>query len=244
MDSKEWFASWFDTSYYHSLYKNRDEGEAKRFIQNLAGFLSLKPQTKVLDLACGKGRHSVTLNEIGMDVLGVDLSAHSIQLAKISENHSLHFQVHDMREIIHNVHFDAVFNLFTSFGYFSYTKDNERVLLAVHQMLNENGLLILDFMNSKKIVANLVPQELKTVDGINYHITRSFDGNRIHKKIEFTDKGKDFSFSECVQALQLEDFTTLLANQKFQIIHTFGDFDLHSFDEEKSDRLILIARKK
>jgi cyclopropane fatty-acyl-phospholipid synthase-like methyltransferase len=65
MNSKEWFADWFDTSYYHTLYKSRNDDEAAKFISNLLTFLELEKDSKVLDLACGKGLQSVTLNQYG-----------------------------------------------------------------------------------------------------------------------------------------------------------------------------------
>jgi len=75
---KEWFEDWFDTNYYHVLYQNRNEEEARRFIHNLIDHLGIPKGVKVLDLACGKGRHSITLNDLGYDVLGEDLSPNSI----------------------------------------------------------------------------------------------------------------------------------------------------------------------
>jgi 2-polyprenyl-3-methyl-5-hydroxy-6-metoxy-1,4-benzoquinol methylase len=135
MKSKEWFEAWFDTSYYHSLYKNRDEIEAKKFIENLVHFLKLKNGQPVLDLACGKGRHSITLNELGLNVLGVDLSKNSIESAKNSENETLKFDIHDMRENLSSNSFDVVFNLFTSFGYFDNLTDNSKVIKYISKML-------------------------------------------------------------------------------------------------------------
>lgn len=243
MNSKEWFASWFDTSYYHALYQNRDENEAKLFISKLVDFLALKKGTKVLDLACGKGRHSITLNELGMNVLGVDLSQNSISIAQQFKNESLKFKVHDMRKPIENTQFDVIFNLFTSFGYFDDCSDNVKVIQAINQMLSPNGLFVLDFMNSEKIISNLVPNELKKVDTVEYCISRKYDGTHIFKNIQFSDQGQNFNYTERVQALKLNDFQSLLMAENFQIIHTFGDFKLNPFDANTSDRLILIARK-
>src|SRR5690554_744393 len=81
-----WFETWFDTSYYHILYQNRDFVEAERFITNLLAFLKLPAGSNCLDLACGKGRHSVFLNKHGLKVTGVDLSENSINEAKTFEN--------------------------------------------------------------------------------------------------------------------------------------------------------------
>ena len=77
-----WFASWFDTEYYHILYKDRDYNEAQLFMDNLTQYLNLPEDAKILDLACGKGRHSVFLNELGYQVSGVDLSENSIKQLK------------------------------------------------------------------------------------------------------------------------------------------------------------------
>ena len=79
--SKDWFASWFDTTYYHILYKHRDQKEARLFMANLVAFLGLKRHDKILDLACGKGRHSLFLNSLGFDVVGADLSQNSVDHA-------------------------------------------------------------------------------------------------------------------------------------------------------------------
>ncbi|MEN8885269.1 MAG: methyltransferase domain-containing protein, partial [Winogradskyella sp.] len=75
---KQWFASWFDTPYYHILYKDRDYSEAQVFMDNLTNYLNIPNGGKILDLACGKGRHSVYLNKLGYNVTGVDLSEKSI----------------------------------------------------------------------------------------------------------------------------------------------------------------------
>lgn len=243
MENKEWFASWFDTTYYHSLYKNRDHKEAERFINNLVEHLQLPGGSKVLDLACGKGRHSMTLFTHGYNVLGVDLSPNSIEQAEYFANEHLQFQVHDMRKIIPNKKFDAVFNLFTSFGYFDSMEDNLRVLLAVYEMLNPNGILVIDFMNASKVIANLVTKETKVEDDITFNITREYDGQHIFKHIEFEADEQHHKYMERVQALKLSDFSTLLQHCGFNIIRTFGDFDLGSFEETTSDRLILIAQK-
>ena len=94
-----WFANWFNSPYYHILYKNRDEKEAELFIDNLLHKLRLKKGSKLIDIACGKGRHATYFNKKGMDVVGIDLSKNSISIAKQFENPSLIFNVHDMRKV-------------------------------------------------------------------------------------------------------------------------------------------------
>lgn len=238
----EWFADWFDTPYYHTLYKNRDVTEAEGFMSRLVTSLNLPSRAKVLDLACGKGRHSVTLSNFGFDVLGVDLSPNSIAEAKTNEAEGLRFAVHDMREVIPNERFHAVFNLFTSFGYFDSLEDNNRVMHAIREMLRDQGILVIDFMNSTRTVNELMERESKEVDGILFQISRRYDGTHIYKDIYFEADGKNHSYTERVQALRLEDFVALLEGVNFEILRTFGDFDLNAYDEHSSERLIIIAQ--
>jgi SAM-dependent methyltransferase len=240
---KHWFENWFDTSYYHILYKNRNEEEAERFINNLLSTLDIPEKTKVLDLACGKGRHSVTLHAAGLSVTGVDLSPNSIMTAQENSPSAIEFFVHDMRNQIPDKTFGAIFNLFTSFGYFDDLKDNLKVIQSVYNMLELGGYFVLDFMNASNVINNLVASEIKEVDEIQFNIKRHFDDLHIHKTIEFEDQGKHYQFKERVQKLTLSDFETLFKTVGFQIMHTFGDFDLNPFDVTQSDRLILIAKK-
>jgi len=243
MECKEWFEDWFDTSYYHTLYKNRNDEEASAFIVNLLNYLQLEKKSEVLDLACGKGRHSLTLSKHDFHVLGVDLSANSICEAKKNEHETLRFEVHDMRKVIQGKKFKAIFNLFTSFGYFDNISDNEYVVKSMHEMLEDNGFLIIDFMNSAKVIENLVEEETKEVDGIRFHLERKYDNEHIFKHIRFKVGEEKFHYMERVQALKEKDFVQLLTANKFNIISTFGDFSLKPFNEKTSDRLILIAQK-
>lgn len=236
-----WFASWFDTPYYHILYKDRDYAEGQVFIDTITRYLNLEPGAKVLDLACGKGRHSIYLNRLGYDVTGADLSPNSIAAASAHENESLHFVRHDMREPF-PPRFDAVFNLFTSFGYFENEEDNLTTLSAIRDSLNETGLAVLDFMNVEHVTAHLVPEETKTVDGIDFHIRKEYDGTHIFKEIRFHAEGHAWEFTEKVRALSLSDFERLMDQAGIFLLDVFGDYRLRKYHKTDSPRLIMIFR--
>lgn len=240
----EWFETWFDTTYYHILYQNRDFTEAERFINNLLGYLNLSKNANCLDLACGKGRHSIFINKKGYKVTGVDLSENSISEAKPFENETLSFDTHDMREVYKENTYDVIFNLFTSFGYFDDYEDNLKVLNAVNKMLVKDGLVVIDFMNAYFVLDNLVEKEIKTLDGIDFQITKSYDGKHIFKNIDFSDQGTEYHFQEKVQAIKKEEFEMLLKEAGFEIQKIYGDFSLSPFNRKESDRLIIIAKKK
>ncbi len=239
--TQNWFASWFDTPYYHILYKERNYREAQIFMDNLTHYLNLPEKAKVLDLACGKGRHSIYLNQLGFNVIGADLSENSIAEASKNSNNNLHFQVHDMREKFEDK-FDAIFNLFTSFGYFEDDADNLKTLKAIKESLTEQGFAVIDFMNVHHVIANLVPEEVKTVDGIDFHIQRYVKDGHIYKEISFKDQGNDFHYTEKVQALTLQDFEIMMEEAGIYLLDIFGDYKLKKFHKKESERLIMIFK--
>ncbi|WP_051568430.1 class I SAM-dependent DNA methyltransferase [Crocinitomix catalasitica] len=239
---QEWFESWFDTHYYHILYKNRDHEEAELFIRNLFNYLNLSEDKSVLDLACGKGRHSILVNSLGFKTTGVDLSEESILTAKESSNDRLDFFVHDMRLPMQNRSFDLVLNLFTSFGYFNNDSENLQVFDSISSYLNADGLLVIDFFNAIKVKKDMLAVEVKEIEGIKFEIKKSEQNGFIIKDINFNDKGRDFTFQEQVQALELEDFERLLTKANFRIKETFGNYQLDNFDKD-AERLIIIAEK-
>ena len=241
LKSENWFASWFDTPYYHILYKERNYREAQIFMDNLTHYLNLPEKAKVLDLACGKGRHAIYLNQLGFDVIGADLSENSIAIASKNSNDSLHFQVHDMR-LPFDDKFDAIFNLFTSFGYFENDDDNLKTLIAMKESLSEYGFGVIDFMNVNQVIANLIPEEVKTVDGIDFHIKRYYIDDHIYKEIDFKDNGNDFHFVEKVRALTLQDFAELMEQAGIYLLEVFGDYKLKKFHKTDSERLILFFK--
>lgn len=238
-----WFEEWFDSPYYHILYKNRDEKEACYFIDHLAKKVALKPNAKVLDLACGRGRHSVYLNKLGYEVTGTDLSECSIEYARQFETSTLSFYVHDMRVPFYINYFDYVFNLFTSFGYFDRQEENEAVLKAANMALKHNGLFVIDYMNSRKVIDNMLRRETKVIDGITFDIHRSLELGFIVKKISFTDKGTNYEFYEKVRAFKHDQLKDMLIKNGFTIMHEFGDYYLNPFIEKQSDRVVLVAQK-
>jgi len=239
--TKQWYASWFDTPYYHILYKDRDYTEAQSFMDNLTDYLNIPEHGKILDLACGKGRHSVYLNKLGYDVIGADLSEQSIRYAKQFENDSLKFDIHDMSKPYPDT-FDAVFNLFTSFGYFKDQNCNLETIKSIKTELNEFGFGVIDFMNVNYIIENLVAEDVKTVEGIDFHQKRSIKDGYIIKDISFEADGETYEFQERVSAFTLKDFQTLFEKAGVYLLDIFGDYKLRPYHSKTSERLIMIFK--
>jgi len=239
----EWFEDWFNTKYYHILYDHRNDEEANAFIKRLSDELALPQKARILDLACGQGRHARFFNELGYNVVGVDLSEESILSAKSFENESLFFHCHDMRNTMNFGEFDLVCNLFTSFGYFENQTDNLTVLNSIRPSLKNNGILVIDFLNAEKVKAELIAEQIVIKGGITFQISRNIENDRIVKTISFKDNSNDFNFQEKVQLLTLSDFEELLKKSGFKILTVFGDYNLGKFAPKNSERLILVAQK-
>lgn len=243
-----WFETWFDTPYYHILYKDRDFAEAENFITLLINYLNIQKDSKIIDLACGKGRHSVFLNKLGYKVLGLDLSQQSIEHNKQFENSDLKFEVHDMRDEIYpellTEKADAVVNLFTSFGYFEDENDDRKVFHSISNTLKDDGYFVLDFLNAKWVENTLIKEETITKEEIDFFIKKKIENQNIIKDIYFNDDGKEHHFFEKVKLHTLEEINDYAVEFGFERVQIFGDYHLNEFDLETSPRCINVFKKK
>lgn len=241
---KEWFETWFNSKFYHILYQHRNDHEAEAFIAALVHFLNIPKGKHVVDLACGKGRHSLELYKLGLEVTGLDLAENSIAHAKSFENENLRFAVHDMRDLYQENYAEYVFNLFTSFGYFDNENDNIQTLKNVHKLLKKDGILVIDYLNPDSIISSFPIHEEKTVKGIDFKIKKHCDGQFIYKDIAFEAEGKQHQHQEKVQQISSELFCEWLTKSGFEIIERFGDYKLSPYIAEQSPRQIIISKRK
>src|SRR5690606_2014001 len=130
----------------------------------------------------------------------------------------------------------------TSLGYFEDERENRESILSIKEEIKDGGWGVIDFMNVKKVIANLVPSEVKTVKDIDFHISRRVEDGYILKDIEFEDEGEDYAYTEKVKALTLEKFESYFEEAGIELVHTFGNYDLQPYNEKTSDRLILVFR--
>ena len=249
MVTDNWFEDWFNSDYYHLLYKHRDELEAEGFIRKLIAHLQPPAGARMVDVACGKGRHSKVLSELGFDVTGIDLSAASIEAALEQENDHLHFYQHDMRMPFWINYFDYAFNFFTSFGYFRTRREHDNAIRSLAGSLKKGGKLVIDYINvakaSRELPQTFLQEELS--DQITFQIAKWQDEHHFYKQIQIKDAAGSslrHLFTEKVAKFSLHDFSEMLAYSGLQIQEIFGDYQLNPYDGQQSDRLILIATKQ
>jgi len=242
---QSWFRDWFDSPYYYQLYFKRNKSEAAAFINKLIEYLKPRKGSLMLDIGCGKGRHSVQLASKDFDVTGIDISEKSIQKAKKKENDHLHFFVHDMRLPFLINYFDYAFNFFTSFGYFKTRREHDNAIRTVAQSLKPGGVFAIDYLNVHFEEDHLVHQSEIRIKNVNYFIKKWFDETHFYKKIIVEDDKLKvpLEFIEKVAKFSLGDFVDILSFQQMQVQEVFGDYKFNKYDIKNSPRMIIIAKK-
>lgn len=241
-----WYREWFNSPYYHLLYSQRDDNEAALFIDQLLVRIHPQPSDKMLDIGCGKGRHSRMLAAKGYFVTGLDISEESIKEARRSENDHLEFYVHDMRRPYRMNYYNFVFNFFTSFGYFNTEREHYNAIRTFSQALIKNGLLVIDYLNVHYVEKQLVPSFETVKNNVLFKITKWQDEHHFYKKVDIDDRQKQhsrFSFTEKVAKFSLGDLNDMLSFYKLQIQEVFGSYDFQPYDIHESPRLIIFAKK-
>lgn len=241
-ENRPWFEVWFDSPWYHILYAEHDSAEAQIFADALLPFLAPYDIKTVLDLGCGKGRYARMLNERGLQVTGIDLSAANIEYAKQFENPNLCFDIGDMRGL-KSSNFQMVICMFTSFGYFETAEDNLDVLKEAHRALLPGGLFLIDFFNLQKTTADLVAYEEVRRGQVLFKISRKLEGRFVHKEIEVMGVAEPCKYHERVMAFSPKELEGMFAASGFSILAIFGNYKLEKFDESLSERFIIVGRK-
>jgi ubiquinone/menaquinone biosynthesis C-methylase UbiE len=239
-----WFSNWFDSEFYHILYSDRNHDEADSFVKKLVDFFKISTENSILDLGCGKGRHSFSLAQYSNAIMGVDLSSNSI---KYAQNHTKGnnpvFEVADMRQFDLNRTFDYVLNLFTSFGYFDTLSENESVLSCISRHQNSQGILLIDYLNSEKVRLQGESKTIKTIQNIDFYLHKYLSKNHVNKKIHFVYQEKKYEFEERVQLFQKEELEAMILHAGYEILQVYGNYDMKTFNMD-SDRMIIVSRKK
>lgn len=249
MSTDEWFESWFDSPLYEQLYANRDDGDAAQLVSWIsASFPSLK-YPEVLDMGCGRGRHSILLAQKGYSVTGVDLSPKAIRKAREKAGQmgigNASFETGDMRTWNGGA-FNLVCSLFTSFGYFEVDSENRGVLHNITTNIADNGLLIMDYLNPQYVESNLKPEEIAHVGDLTCRITRMIEADTVVKTITFLSTGSDKSmmYQERVKLYDSQWFRSEFKRNRMRLATIHGDYEGGLFDPDNSPRMLMIVKKE
>ncbi len=240
-----WYHEWFNEEEYLLLYQHRDEEEANLLINLIEKEINLKLKSKVLDLCCGNGRHSILLSKRGYSVTGVDLSDNLLNIARKNaeiNNLDIKFIQSDMKEINFNNEFDLTLNLFTSFGYFSTDEENENVIKNIYRALKNKSYLVIDFLNKEYLLKNIEPETVSNINNSTIIQKRKIVNNKVIKEIFIEKNNNEKYFREEVILYSLNDFEIFFKRNNIILKKVFGDYYGSEFNSH-SPRLILFGLK-
>ncbi len=242
----EWFRDWFGETYL-SLYPHRDEAEAEAAVRLFRRESAPEPGARVLDLACGNGRHLEKLHGAGYRALGLDLSARLLSDAAKRPGTAGSLVRGDMRYLpFRDGAFDALVNFFTSFGYFASEEEDALVVREMRRVLRPGGTFLLDYMNAPWVIANLEAETDFERDGRQVRQRRWIESGQVVKRIEIFPSGEDGVvedgapqvFHERVRLYGPEELGVLMASHDLDVTARFGGYEGTPFDPQ-SPRLLL-----
>jgi SAM-dependent methyltransferase len=244
--------SWYeDDSFWKEtlpvLFPDSRVQEAQQEVEQVLALAEIPAGAEVLDLCCGIGRHSLELARRGFRVTGVDRTQAYLDLATAAaerETLSLELVLEDMRVFRRDGSYDAVLNLFTSFGYFEDPEDDQRVVDNVYASLRPGGILVMQLM-SKEVLARIFrPRDWYEHDGLlvleERKVRQSWSWIESRWTLISEERRVDLDLSHRLYAAS--ELSLLLRNRGFGKVAAYGDFDGSPYDE-KANRLVVVAGK-
>jgi ubiquinone/menaquinone biosynthesis C-methylase UbiE len=242
----EWYEIAFDRI-YSVLYRHRDDDEAEIVLDAFGDLIA--GRDPVLDLACGNGRYMVSADKRDLRTWGVDLSEFLLGEAAKRDGLSGRLVRADMRRLpFGNGVFGAVLNMFTSFGYFDVDMDNLLVLREVSRVLRTGGMLLLDYVNTERVRSKVLEDTMREINGWVVRESRSLqsNGRYLVKGVEAQNAatGETVAYDERVRMYTQSELTTMLESVSLGVSGVFGDYDRSIYNEEFSERIIMICEKR
>lgn len=244
--NKDWFKNWFESQYYQQVYNHRDEKDAKLLVDLILASVKLDDNAKILDAACGAGRHYINFAKKGYSVFGFDLSKNLLNEAKRNcekNNSPYNLFCADIRKIAFKTNFNLITNLFTSFGYFESDEENFLFIKNAYELLYKNGYYVLDYFNEHFLRKNLLAKSYKKINDLEIYEKRKIIDGRINKIITIYNEEKKFEYLESVKIYSFAQLKNTITKFGFELVVTFGSYNGEKFDLENSQRLIMIYKK-
>ncbi|MDF2653496.1 MAG: SAM-dependent methyltransferase [Paenibacillus sp.] len=244
--------NWYEESFgddYLQVYSHRSQHEALHQVKKMIGWLKLPANSHILDLCCGAGRHALALVEAGFRMTGIDLSPHLLNEArKADKNRQINWIESDMRHLPEEADlqgkFDAVINLFTSFGYFEEDEEQIQVLREIRKALKPCGRFMMDLLNEGFVREHLIPYSKREVNGISISETRSLVNGFVVKDICIDEEGKPSRhYRERVKLYSLSLMTDMLEGTGLRVDYVYGDYQENVYDAWQSPRMIIVGQR-
>ncbi len=240
----EWYKDWFASEFYLKVYSHRNNTDAENLLKLILNNVDIPANAKVLDAACGNGRHAKKFAELGHNVVGFDLSKTLLKIAQEKKSNSLNYFCSDIRNVPIKTSFDLILNLFTSFGYFNTDKENFAFVKNATTLLAKNGCFVFDYLNPTYVENNLVKTSEKRIDNIKIVENRNINKSRVEKEIVISTGENRYRYFESVQLYSYATITKMFNKYGFEPHKIFGNYLGSDYCEDNSERMIIVFKKK
>jgi SAM-dependent methyltransferase len=216
-------------------------------IEKLLALLDLKSDAQIVDIPCGVGRHAVELADRGFSVTAVDATSSYLDTAREHARDmdvEIEFIHEDMREFRQQESFDAVLNLYTSFGYFEERDDDERTARNFHESLRPGGKLVMELASKETLAGKFEKRTWEERDG-SYIIEEHdiYDNwNWMENRWIIVDKGDVREFAVSHRLYSAFELSELLERVGFRDVSVYGDLEKAEYDEN-AEKLVIVAQK-
>lgn len=243
----EWWQSFFDEDAGKIMFTEEAWRRAEQGCDALVSLLGLQPGARILDLACGPGRFALPLARRGFHVVGLDRSEVYLTQARAeAQEQGLHIQLiqGDMRSIPFESEFDAVINLFTSFGYFEKEEEHLQVLKEVRKCLKPGGRFLLEFQNRDWLIRHFQARDWREYKDFIVLEERKLDleRNRLEARwimLRSTER-KEYSLS--LRLFTLAELLGLFAQARLKVLGYYGGLRQEPLSLE-TNRLTILAER-
>jgi SAM-dependent methyltransferase len=249
MSDVPWYKTFFGTDYLRIYSPFLPPERTEREVAGILKFLNLPPDSAILDLCCGPGRHALPLVQRGYRVTGLDQNEHFLQQAQSTaeaKGIEARWVQSDMRSIPFQNEFDAVINIFTSFGYLEDEEEDLRVLQQVQQALKPDGLFLLETVYQPRVLRNHSPHGIiRYNDGLIVLEERQLDLRRSRNEITITMLFPDGQRTEHRQSIRIYTLTELarmFSEAGLQLQGYYGDLDGSPLTLDS--RLVVLGQKR
>jgi len=242
-----WYRRFFGERYLEALGKHIEEARTREEVDFVEKVLGLESGSRVLDLCCGHGRHSIELAARGYSVVGLDFDAPSLERAREAAETrgvEVEFIQRDMRDISFKRQFDACINMFTAFGYLESEAEDLKVLQAVAEALKPGGKFLLDVINREWLMRNYQPRGwLENPEGGRLLEERGFDlltsRNNV-RWIYIKPDGSTWETHHSLRVYTLTELAQMLNGVGLSVEAVCGGFDEGPYTLDNR-RLIILA---
>ena len=229
------------------LFNQQRLASTQEQVEKVEKLLQIKSPARILDLCCGRGRHSLEFSRRAYDVIGIDRTQAYLEKAKVEAeklNLSATFVLGDMREYCAPDNFDVIINMFGSFGYFENPEDDLKVVKNMYTSLRAGGQFLIETAGKEIVARNFRERDWSEEGDLLILEERKVSQNwrRIETRWTIIQGTKKIEHQVSVRSYSAVELSTLLLDGGFPKVQVYGSLDGIEYDQ-MAQRLVVVGKK-